>query len=120
MFVASFIRKSSICFVRSSLSCLYCSETVLNALAKVSVDVCAFQIYALLLYSATQSPCIHWWSSCRLISSSVVSAGGVESFGGRDAVWVSAGGGMGRWVAVCGWDGGVGSGGGVVAEVIGR
>ena len=86
----------------------------------MAVDVCAFQSFALLLYSATQSPYIHWWSSWLFISSSVVSAGGVELFGGGDGVWMAVGGGMGRWVAWGGWEVGDGGGGGVVAEVIGR
>ena len=120
IFFASRIRNSSILLVRRSLSCLNVSDIVLNCFANMAVDVCAFQSFALLLYSATQSPYIHWWSSWLFISSSVVSAGGVELFGGGDGVWMAVGGGMGRWVAWGGWEVGDGGGGGVVAEVIGR
>jgi hypothetical protein len=60
---ASFIRNYSIFSVRRSFSSSYFYDIWLKAAANVSVDVCAFQIFALLLYSATQSPCIQWWSS---------------------------------------------------------
>ena len=55
---ASAIRNSSTLVVRSSLSSLYALVILLNAAANASVDVCAFQIFALWLCSATQFPLI--------------------------------------------------------------
>jgi hypothetical protein len=55
---ASAIRNASTFVVRSSLSSLYALVMLLNAAANASVDVCAFQIFALWLCSATQFPLI--------------------------------------------------------------
>jgi hypothetical protein len=120
IFLASRMRNSSILLVRRSLSCLNVSEIVLNYFANIVVDVCACQICALLLYSATQSPWIHWWSSCIFSLISVLSSGGVESWGGGDGVGVAVGVWEGSWYDLERGELGVGGVGGVVAVVIGR
>ena len=60
-FIASDIKYSSIFLLLFSLSLLYFYVISSNPIPNTSVDVCSFHIFALRLYSATQSPCIQWY-----------------------------------------------------------
>jgi hypothetical protein len=58
-YMASWMRNSSTRLVLSSLSSWYWSVISLNFVAKVAVEVCAFQFLALYKYSRVSSPPIH-------------------------------------------------------------
>ena len=73
--MASSIRNSSTRYVRVSLSSWHLSDIAVNFAANWSVEVCAFHVFALRIYSVVSSPPIHiylvllltggvWRSSC--------------------------------------------------------
>ena len=57
--MASSMRNSSTRFVLVSLSSVNLSEIALNLAANWSVEVCAFHVFALRIYSVVSSPPIH-------------------------------------------------------------